>query len=119
MATLFSEKETSTADVTYQEFYSRYADELYDYYASTGSHPPAETGRPGPANRGQPDPNSGPLTRDGVRAVPLDQVPDLVMGDFQPNQIPWLKREQVAELTEQQFRDMDQAGLLPYLTTRQ
>jgi hypothetical protein len=119
MATLFSGKGTSTADVTYQEFYSRYADELYDYYASTGSHPPAETGRPGPANRGQPDPNSGPLTRDGVRAVPLDQVPDLVMGDFQPNQIPWLKREQVAELTEQQFRDMDQAGLLPYLTKSQ
>ncbi|AZO22752.1 LysM peptidoglycan-binding domain-containing protein [Mesorhizobium sp. M1E.F.Ca.ET.045.02.1.1] len=59
------------------------------------------------------------LTRDGVRATPLDQVPDLVMGDFQPNQIPWLKREQVAELTEQQFRDMDQAGLLPYLTKSQ
>ncbi|RUU12705.1 hypothetical protein EOD23_06660, partial [Mesorhizobium sp. USDA-HM6] len=59
------------------------------------------------------------LTRDGVRATPLDQVPDLVMGDFQPNQIPWFKREQVAELTEQQFRDMDQAGLLPYLTKSQ
>ncbi|RWC97598.1 MAG: LysM peptidoglycan-binding domain-containing protein [Mesorhizobium sp.] len=56
------------------------------------------------------------LTRDGVRATPLDQVPGLVMGDFQPNQVPWLKREQVAELTQQQFRDMDQAGLLPYLT---
>ena len=41
------------------------------------------------------------------------------MGDFQPNQIPWLKREQVAGLTEQQFRDMDQAGLLPSLTKSQ
>ncbi|BCG93167.1 LysM peptidoglycan-binding domain-containing protein [Mesorhizobium sp. 131-2-1] len=59
------------------------------------------------------------LTRDGVRATPLDQVPDLAMGDFQPNQIPWLKREQVAELTKQQFRDMDRAGLLPYLTKGQ
>ncbi|MGX9147819.1 LysM peptidoglycan-binding domain-containing protein [Mesorhizobium sp. 128a] len=59
------------------------------------------------------------LTRDGVRATPLDQVPDLVMGDFQPNQIPWLKREQVAELTEQQFGDMDRAGLLPSLTKGQ
>ncbi|MER8402078.1 LysM peptidoglycan-binding domain-containing protein [Mesorhizobium sp. M1348] len=119
MATLFSEKEPSTADGTYGEFYGRYADELYDYYASTGSHPPAETGRPAPATHGQPAPNNGPLTRTGVRAIPLDQVPDLVMGDFQPNQIPWLKREQVAELTEQQFRDMDQAGLLSYLTKSQ
>ncbi|RUW74911.1 MULTISPECIES: LysM peptidoglycan-binding domain-containing protein [unclassified Mesorhizobium] len=59
------------------------------------------------------------LTRDGVRATPLDQVPDLVMGDFQPNQVPWLKREQVAELTKQQFRDMDRAGLLPSLTKGQ
>ncbi|RWB21021.1 MAG: LysM peptidoglycan-binding domain-containing protein [Mesorhizobium sp.] len=63
--------------------------------------------------------NNGPLTRDGVRATPLDQVPDLVMGDFQPNQIPWLKREQVAELSEPQFRDMDRAGLLPSLTKSQ
>ncbi|WP_210215038.1 SH3 domain-containing protein [Mesorhizobium sp. M4B.F.Ca.ET.089.01.1.1] len=59
------------------------------------------------------------LTRNGVRATPLDQVPDLVMGDFQPNQVPWLKREQVAELTKQQFRDMDRAGLLPSLTKGQ
>ncbi|CAN7377040.1 LysM peptidoglycan-binding domain-containing protein [Mesorhizobium sp. LjNodule214] len=75
-------------------------------------------GGPTPTNKGQSAPNNG-LTRDGVRATPLDQVPDLVMGDFQPNQIPWLKREQVAELTEQQFRDMDQADLLPYLTKSQ
>ncbi|MER9947864.1 LysM peptidoglycan-binding domain-containing protein [Mesorhizobium sp. M0047] len=59
------------------------------------------------------------LTRDGVRATSLDQVPDLNMADFEPNQIPWLRREQVAELTEQQFRDMDQAGLLPSLTRSQ
>jgi LysM repeat protein len=119
MATLFTDKQPSAADGTYGEFYGRYADERYDHYASTGSHLPAETRRPAPANKGQPAPNNGPLTRDGVRATPLDQVPDLVMGDFQPTQIPWLKREQVAKLTEQQFRDMDQAGLLPYLTKSQ
>ncbi|MDX8502199.1 LysM peptidoglycan-binding domain-containing protein [Mesorhizobium sp. VK4C] len=119
MAALFGDKEPSTADGTYEEFYGRYADELYDHHASTESDPSAETGRPAPANKGQPAPNNGPLTRDGVRATPLDQVPNLVMGDFQPNQIPWLKREQVAELTGQQFRDMDQAGLLPSLTKSQ
>ncbi|MDG4884028.1 LysM peptidoglycan-binding domain-containing protein [Mesorhizobium sp. WSM4884] len=78
-----------------------------------GNQPQASRGK------GQSAPSNGPLTRDSVRATPLDQVPDLAMGDFQPNQIPWLKREQVAELTEQQFRDMDQAGLLPYLTKSQ
>ncbi|RWE87941.1 LysM peptidoglycan-binding domain-containing protein [Mesorhizobium sp.] len=119
MATLFTNKQPSAADGTYGEFYGRYADERYDHYASTGSHSPAETRQPAPANKGQSAPNNGPLTRDGVRATPLDHVPDLVMGDFQPTQIPWLKREQVAELTEQQFRDMDQAGLLPYLTKSQ
>ncbi|MDX8477462.1 LysM peptidoglycan-binding domain-containing protein [Mesorhizobium sp. VK24D] len=119
MSALFGDKEPSTADGTYEEFYGRYADELYDQYTSTDSNPSGETGRPAPANKGQSAPNNGPLTRDGVRATPLDQVPDLVMGDFQPNQIPWLKREQVAELTEQQFRDLDQAGLLPSLTKSQ
>lgn len=74
---------------------------------------------PAPANKAQPTSGNGPRTRDGVRAVPLDQVQNLNMGDFEPTQIPWLKREQVAELTERQFRDLDQAGLLPYLTKSQ
>ncbi|WFP65767.1 MULTISPECIES: LysM peptidoglycan-binding domain-containing protein [unclassified Mesorhizobium] len=98
--------------------------------ASDG-HVPGSLGRPEENNqqanaaaqplrgKGQSASNSRPLTRDGVRATPLDQVPDLVMGDFQPTQVPWLKREQVAELTEQQFGDMDKAGLLPYLTKSQ
>lgn len=83
---------------------------------------PLHAGRPhapAPANKGQPASSNGPLTRDGVRAVPLDQVRNLDIGDFQPAQIPWLKREQVAEFTEQQFHDLDQAGLLPYLTKSQ
>ncbi|TSE02890.1 LysM peptidoglycan-binding domain-containing protein [Mesorhizobium intechi] len=116
MAALFGDKEPSTADGTYVDFYSRYADGVYDDHTSSGTGLAGETGRPAPANRAS---NNGPLTRDGVRATPLDQVPDLVMADFQPNQIPWLKREQAAELTERQFHDMDQAGLLPYLTRSQ
>ncbi|TIV72775.1 MAG: SH3 domain-containing protein [Mesorhizobium sp.] len=116
MAALFGDKEPSTADGTYVDFYSRYADGVYNEYTSSGSGFTGETGRPAPANKA---PNNGPLTRDGVRATPLDQVPGLPIGDFQPNQVPWLKREQVAELTEQQFRVMDQAGLLPYLTKTQ
>ncbi|TPO13415.1 LysM peptidoglycan-binding domain-containing protein [Mesorhizobium sp. B1-1-5] len=116
MGALFGDKEPSTADGTYVDFYSRYADGVYDDYTSSGSGPAGETGRPAPANKAS---NNGPLTRDDVRATPLDQVPDLVMADFQPNQVPWLKREQAAELTEQQFRDMDRAGLLPYLTKGQ
>ncbi|RWM00972.1 MAG: LysM peptidoglycan-binding domain-containing protein [Mesorhizobium sp.] len=98
---------------------------------ASDEHVPGSLGRPEENNqqantgaqplrgKGQSASNNGPLTRDGVRATPLDQVPDFVMGDFQPNQVPWLKREQVAELTEQQFQDMDQAGLLPYLTKSQ
>ncbi|RWA76353.1 MAG: LysM peptidoglycan-binding domain-containing protein [Mesorhizobium sp.] len=100
---------------------------------ASDEHVPGSLGRPeqnnqqantagGANNAAQPPqlaPSNRPLTRDGVRATPLDQVPDLAMGDFLPNQVPWLKREQVAELTEQQFRDMDQAGLLPHLTKSQ
>ena len=80
--------------------------------------------RPGPA--ANPSGSSGsrpaaaqPLTRDGVRGVPLDQVQNLNMADFQPNQVGWLTREQVAKLTEQQFGDMDRLGLLPHLTKSQ
>ncbi|MDX8534187.1 LysM peptidoglycan-binding domain-containing protein [Mesorhizobium sp. VK25A] len=106
--------------------------------SASDEHVPGSLGRPeennqqanagdGAANAARPShgegqpaaSNNGPLTRDGVRATPIDQVPDLVMADFQPNQVPWLKREQAAELTEQQFGDMDQAGLLPYLTKSQ
>lgn len=90
-----------------------------------GAPPPPPDGSvpspiPGqPANKGQSASNNGALTRDGVRAIPLNQVQNLNMGDFQPTQIPWLKREQVAEFTKPQFQDMDQAGLLPYLTKSQ
>ncbi|TIS57101.1 MAG: LysM peptidoglycan-binding domain-containing protein [Mesorhizobium sp.] len=100
---------------------------------ASDDHVPGSLRRPDesdqPASAADGASNAGRLSRgnigpyifraDDVRATPLDQVPDLVMGDFQPNQIPWLKREQVAELTQQQFRDMDQAGLLPYLTKSQ
>ncbi|TIP86622.1 MAG: SH3 domain-containing protein, partial [Mesorhizobium sp.] len=130
MAALYRSMEPSIADGgTYADYYGHFADTAYQAanvapghegdVASNASHVVGEPRAAAPANKGQPAPNNGPLTRDGVRATPLDQVPDLVMGDFQPTQIPWLKREQVAELTEQQFRDMDQAGLLPYLTKSQ
>jgi hypothetical protein len=78
--------------------------------------------KPGPAanQSGGSRPAAGqPLTRDGVRAVPLDQVQNLNMADFQPNQVGWLTREQVAKFTEQQFGDMDRLGLLPHLTKSQ
>ncbi|RWN03035.1 MAG: LysM peptidoglycan-binding domain-containing protein [Mesorhizobium sp.] len=130
MAALYRSMEPSIADGgTYADYYGHFADAAYQAanvapghegdVASNASHVVGEPRAAAPANKGQPAPNNGPLTRDGVRATPLDQVPDLVMGDFQPTQIPWLKREQVAKLTEQQFRDMDQAGLLPYLTKSQ
>ncbi|PAQ10922.1 LysM peptidoglycan-binding domain-containing protein [Mesorhizobium temperatum] len=130
MAALYRSMEPSIADGgTYADYYGHFADAAYQAanvapghegdVASNASHVVGEPRAAAPANKGQPAPNNGPLTRDGVRATPLDQVPDLVMGDFQPTQIPWLKREQVAVLTEQQFRDMDQAGLLPYLTKSQ
>ncbi|RWM80980.1 MAG: LysM peptidoglycan-binding domain-containing protein [Mesorhizobium sp.] len=128
MAALYRSMEPSIADGgTYADYYGHFADEAYQAanvapghdVASNASHVVGEPRAAAPANKGQPAANNGPLTRDGVRATPLGQVPDLVMGDFQPTQIPWLKREQVAVLTEQQFRDMDQAGLLPYLTKSQ
>ncbi|MCF6099583.1 LysM peptidoglycan-binding domain-containing protein [Mesorhizobium muleiense] len=130
MAALYGSMEPSIADGgTYADYYGHFADAAYQAanvapghegdVASNASHVVGEPRAAAPANKGQPAPNNGPLTRNGVRATPLDQVPDLAMGDFQPTQIPWLKREQVAELTEQQFRDMDQAGLLPYLTKSQ
>ncbi|WP_152979788.1 LysM peptidoglycan-binding domain-containing protein [Mesorhizobium sp. 1M-11] len=81
--------------------------------------PPPNPDEATPAQGPQAASNNGALTRDGVRAIPLDQVQNLNMGDFQSKQIPWLKREQVAEFTEPQFQDMDQAGLLPYLTKSQ
>ncbi|CAH2395522.1 LysM peptidoglycan-binding domain-containing protein [Mesorhizobium escarrei] len=130
MAALYRSMEPSVAGGgTYADYYGHFADAAYQAanvapghegdVASNASHVVGEARAAAPANNGQPAANNGPLTRDGVRATPLDQVPDLVMGDFQPTQIPWLKREQVAVLTEQQFRDMDQAGLLPYLTKSQ
>lgn len=113
MARLIGDKQPSTSEGTYTEFYRNQADKLYGHYTSGDTKPLLEPGQPAPANKGQP--NNG-LTRNGVQAIPLDQVPDLVMSDFRPDQIPWLKREQVAELTGQQWADMDRAGLLPYVT---
>lgn len=113
MAKLIGDKQPSTSEGTYTEFYRNQADKLYDHYTSGDTKPLLEPGQPAPANKGQP--NNG-LTRNGVHAVPLDQVPNLVMRDFRPDQIPWLKPEQVAELTGPQWADMDRAGLLPYVT---
>ncbi len=78
-------------------------------------HVPDGTQSPPPGSAS----NSGPHSRDAVRAIPLEQVQNLNMAEFQPTQIPWLKPEQVAALTEQQFHNLDRAGLLPYLTKSQ
>jgi LysM repeat protein len=123
---LFRNKIRSDANLTYGEFYTRSAGAVWSRPAVEGSGLDA-FGRPAgldgasaaPAtNPGSANP-SGKLTRDGVRATPLDQVQNLDMADFQPNQVGWLTREQVAKLTGQQFRDMDRLGLLPHLTKSQ
>lgn len=116
MARLIGDKQPSTSEGTYTEFYRNQAAKAYDHYISGATGPLLQPGQPAPANKGQPKKG---LTQSGVQKVPLARVPGLDMSNFQPNQVSWLKPKQVAKLTKQQLGDMDRAGLLPHLTRAQ
>lgn len=116
MAKLIGDRQPSTSEGTYTEFYRNQADKAYDHYISGATGPLLQPGQPAPADKGQPKKG---LTQSGVQKVPLARVPGLDMSNFQPNQVSWLKPKQVAKLTKQQLGDMDRAGLLPHLTRAQ